>query len=150
MLLSLFFLNGMFAQEKSIKVFKEQKEKQIIIKECKRIKVKTFDGLKVSGRFKIIDEETILICNTEIKLNQIEKIKRDPMLISICTSTLLFYSSAVISVTGIVYTLTGNTAALLFIIPSSTASAYGVIKPPNILKGYKRTKKWKFIIIESK
>lgn len=149
MLLTLFFLNGIAAQEKSIKVFNKLNEKQIIIKENKRVKIRTFNGLKVSGRFKIIDHQTIIIGDKEIKLSQIKKMKRNPLLLAIGTRVFLFYTSAVLSVTGIVYAFTGCTAAFLLIIPS-TACTYGVIKPPNLLREYKTTSNWKYQIIESK
>ncbi|MEP1488523.1 MAG: hypothetical protein ABJK28_08850 [Algibacter sp.] len=148
--MSLFFLNGIEAQEKSIKIFNEQNAKQITIKENKRIKIRTFDGIKISGRFKIIDDQTILLGNKEIKLNQIEKIKKNPLMISICTSVLLYSCSVTLSVTSIaLYASTGDVAAFLLIIPS-TGFSYAGMKPPNILKGYKTTSNWKYKIIESK
>ncbi|MDO5970643.1 hypothetical protein Q4Q35_12570 [Flavivirga aquimarina] len=150
MLLSLFFLNNIAAQEKSIKVFNEQRAKQITIKENKRIKIKTFDGIKVSGRIKIIDDQTILLGNKEIKLSEIEKIKRNPLIISICSSVLLYYCSAALSITSItLYAFSGDASAFLFIIPS-TAFGYAGMKFPNILKGYKTSSNWKYKIIESK
>ena len=44
LLLSLFFLNCLVAQEKAIKIFNEKTGKEIIIKENKRIRIKTLDG----------------------------------------------------------------------------------------------------------
>ena len=61
--LSLFFLNSLVAQEKAIKIFNEKTGKEIIIKENKRIRIKTLDGEKVSGRYKILDDETIILKN---------------------------------------------------------------------------------------
>lgn len=148
LLLSLFFLNCIVAQEKSIMIFNEKTGKEIIIKENKRIKIKTFYGVKISGRFKIFDNETIILNNETIKLSQIEKIKRNPLIISILTNVILYYSgTALISTSILLYAYTGDPLAFLFTIPA-TGFIYARDKSLNILKGYKSTGNWKYKIIE--
>ncbi|AMC10267.1 hypothetical protein Lupro_02910 [Lutibacter profundi] len=148
LLLSLFYLNCLVAQEKGIKIFNEQTGKGIIIKENKRVKIKTFDGVKISGRLKIFDNETIIVKNETIKLSQIEKIKRNPLIISIITNGMLYYyGAALIGASIVIYAFTGNATSFLLTIPAA-AFIYGGIKSPNILKGYKATSNWKYSIIK--
>lgn len=148
LLVSLISLNCLVAQESGIKIFNEQIGKEITIKENKRIKVKTSSGLKISGRFKIFDNETITIKSVNIKLSDIEKIKRNPLIISILTNGILYYYGAALAGASIVlYAFTGNAASFLLTIPSA-AFIYGGIKSPNILKGYKMTNNWKYEIID--
>ena len=65
--ISLFFVNLIFAQERVLKIVNQVSKKEIIIKENKRIRIKTIDGQKISGRFKIIGKETIFIKKKKIE-----------------------------------------------------------------------------------
>lgn len=66
-----FFLdNAVLPQEKAIKITHQTSKKEIIIKENSRIKVKTNDGKKISGRF-TIKENSILINYQELALTDI-------------------------------------------------------------------------------
>jgi small nuclear ribonucleoprotein (snRNP)-like protein len=146
--LILFFLNGLIAQEKALEIFDEITAKEIIIRENKRIRIKTFEGEKISGRFKIFDNETIILKNETIKLSQIEKIKKNPLVVSIITNGILFYCGvALIGVSVFIYAFSGDVASFLFTIPAAV-SIYGGIKSPNILIGYKATGNWKYEIIK--
>ena len=146
--LSLFFLNCLVAQEKAIKIFNEKTGKEIIIKENKRIRIKTLDGEKISGRYKILDDETIILKNQRIKLSQIEKIKKNPLGISILTNGVFYSGGAFIAgVTFFAYILGAPAAIFLTTIPAA-AFIYGRTKSPNILKGYKATGDWKYEIIK--
>ena len=146
--LSLFFLNSLVAQEKAIKIFNEKTEKEIIIKENKRIRIKTLDGEKVSGRYKILGDETIILKNQRIKLSQIEKIKKNPLGISILTHGVFYSGGVFLALIGFTFyvfegTEAGHAAAIL-----SLSIIYGGTRSPNILKGYKSTGNWKYGIIK--
>ena len=146
--LSLFFLNSLVAQEKAIKIFNKKTEKEIIIKEHKRIRIKTLDGEKVSGRYKILDDETIILKNQRIKLSQIEKIKKNPLGISILTHGVFYSGGVFLAFASLVSYLfdvpaAGHAAAIL-----SLSIIYGGTRSPNILKGYKLTGNWKYGIIK--
>jgi len=94
--------------------------KEIIIKENKRIKIKTSNGIKISGRFKIFDTETILIKNEKINLSQIEKIKRNPLIISIFINGVFYYFGAALAGASlVVYAFSGNATSFLLAIPSA-------------------------------
>ena len=156
--LSLFFLNCLVAQEKAIKIFNEKTGKEIIIKENKRIRIKTLDGEKVSGRYKILDDETIILKNQRIKLSQIEKIKKNPLSMSILTHGVFYSCGAFIALIGLLLydsasygddevsdreTLAGHASMIL-----SLSVIYVGTRSPNILKGYKATGDWKYGIIK--
>lgn len=144
---SLFFFNLIFSQERGIKITNQNSKKEIIIKENKRIRIKTIDGQKISGRFRIVENGTILIKNELIELKNIEKIKRNPLLISIVTNGLFIYvGSATIIVSIGVAGITGESSLLLLAIPAS-GMIYTGIKSPNFLKGYKKDSNWKYKLI---
>ena len=74
-LILLFNLNG-FAQTKGISLIHKNSQYKIFLKEGRRIKIKTLDGEKVTGKFTITDNQTIMIKNNNIKLDSIIKIKK--------------------------------------------------------------------------
>ena len=142
--ISLFFVNLIFAQERVLKIVNQVSKKEIIIKENKRIRIKTIDGQKISGRFKIIGKETIFIKKKKIELADIEKIKRNPLLVSIVTNGLFIYVGASIVIIGVaVGGITSQPYLLLLTIPGA-GMIYTGIKSPNLLKGHKKDSNWKY------
>ena len=104
LLISIFLVNFTFSQENIIKITNPHSRKEIIIKENRRIRVKTIDGQKISGRFKILNEQSITIKNRQIELLQIAKIKRNPLFISIVTNGFFIYTgTATIGISFISY-----------------------------------------------
>ena len=136
-----------FSQEKAIKIYNSDTQKEVIIKENRRIRVKTNSGEKIAGKFQIIDNQSIMIKNRQIKLADIEKLKRNPLLFSILSNTFLIYSgSLIVGFTTMIYALTGDAQALWFLLPGS-AMIYAGIKSPNIMGSYKVSKNWRYKII---
>jgi hypothetical protein len=122
-------------------------KKEIIIKENNRIRIRTVDGQKISGRFKIIGKETILIKNKKIELANIEKIKRNPLLVSIVTNGLFIYIGAGITIVGVaVAGITSQSSLFLLAIPGA-GMIYTGIKSPNFLRGYKKNSNWNYELI---
>lgn len=145
--ISLFFSNLIFAQERGLKIVNNISKKETIIKENKRIRIKTIDGQKISGRFKIIGKKIIIIRKKKIELADIIKIKRNPLLISIVTNGLLIYSGAGIAIVGIaVAGITSQPSLFLLTIPGA-GLFYTGIKSTNLLKGYKKDSNWKYELI---
>ncbi|WP_242206498.1 hypothetical protein [Aestuariivivens insulae] len=154
---SLVAFNSLIAQERGLSIYNDQESKSIIIKENKRIRIKTFDGIKLTGKFKIIDYETIHIKNRHIKLNQIEKIKKHPLVISILINGSLYWLGAAFFIGGVelaILAFSGGDGSGLLLAPvallimtPSPFLIYEAIKSPNILKGYKNTSHWKYEII---
>lgn len=144
LVLNLCFISLLFSQEKGLKIYNETLKKEIIIKENKRIKVKTLDGEKISGRFKIVDPETIMIKNKKIAFSNLEKIKRHPLALSVITKLFFYYyGTALAGASIVVYAISGDATSYLLTIPAALL-IYGGSKPINILKGYKKTRNWNY------
>lgn len=147
LLFSICLANLMFSQQASIKITNNTSDKEIVIKENKRIKIKTTDGKKISGRFQVEDENTILIKNERISFADIAEIKRNPLLVSILTSTTLIYLGAVTVGIGAIIGVFGESSGFLLAIPGA-AMIYTGIKAPNFNRKFKNDgNKWSFEII---
>ncbi len=143
----LFIVSVVFSQQKGIKITNIKTNKVVVIKEHKRVRVKTFDGEKISGKFTIIKKDVIKIKNKKIHFKDIEKIKRNPLLVSIFVKFVFIYTGAVILFfASISYAWSGLNFYNLLAIPGVAIIIYA-LKSPNFLKGYKNTKGWKYEII---
>jgi len=144
--LSLLFVNLFFAQEPAIKVTNPSSGKEVIIKDNKRIKIRTADGQKISGRFKIVDSNTIFIDNMPVELMEIHEVKRNPLLTSIFTSTFFIYGGALAIGFGSLIGILVDSSAYFLILPGA-GMIYTGIKSPNFNRKFKRDKNWTFDII---
>ena len=104
--LALFLINSSltYAKQNYIELTHFEKGKTKSIQEGKRIKINTLSGDKIIGKFRILNEETIVIKGQEIRLDSIESIKRKSALAGIIGTYLM--------VAGIVATPFGFAAAL--------------------------------------
>ncbi|RED49981.1 hypothetical protein [Seonamhaeicola aphaedonensis] len=158
LIFSLLVINSLVAQTIGLKIYNKQNDQEVLIKENKRIRIKTFDGLKLTGRFKIIDDETISIKKKEIKLSQIEKIKKHPLVMSILINGSLYYLAAGFIIGGVELAIlafsSGDASAILLtpvvvlIMAPAPFLIKGAIKSPNILKSYKSSEQWQYEVIE--
>lgn len=146
LLLGLFLLNQLPAQENAIKISIPTSEKEVVIKEDKRIKIKTVDGQKLSGRFKITDPHSVFVDNQQIPFSDIIEIKRNPLLLSIFSSSFLIYAGAITAGMGVLIGLFAEASGFLLIIPGAALTFAG-IKSPNVLKNYKAERNWNFELI---
>ena len=135
------------AQKRALEISNSETNKQVIIKENKRIKILTIDGQKLSGRFAIENEDTLLIRNQSIPFSDITSIKRDPLLLSIFTSGFLIYAGAITVGVGTIIGIFAESSGFLLAIPGA-AMIYAGIKSPNVLKNYKSDSNWSFKAIE--
>ena len=99
--ISLLFFNLLIGQHQAIKITNTNTKKEKIIKENKRIKLTTFDGRNIKGRFKVENNNTIAVDNIQIYLSDIEALKRNPLLTSIFTSGFLIYGGALTAGFGV-------------------------------------------------
>ena len=120
-------------------------KKEVVIKENRRIKIKTKDGQKISGRFKI-ENNSILINNQLIPLSDIEGIKRNPLLTTALTSGFFIFTGALTVGFGTIIGAFVNTRGFLLAIPGA-AMIFTGIKSPNFNKMYKKQKNWSLEII---
>ncbi|ARV08277.1 hypothetical protein BTO05_00965 [Winogradskyella sp. PC-19] len=145
-IISLFFFNQIIAQNQAIKITNINTNKEKIIKENKRIKLKTFDGRKIKGRYKIENNSTIVVDNVRIDLSDIDSLKRNPLLTSIFTSGFLIYGGAITAGFGFIIGILADSTAFWLVLPAA-GMIYTGIKSPNINKNHKTDKGWKFEII---
>ncbi len=141
----LLFVNLVAAQENAIKISRQSSDKEIIIKENKRIKIRTTDGQKISGRYRI-EGQTIVLKDQIFELKDIEAIKRNPVLVSIFSTGFLIYGGALVAGLGAIIGTFVNPAAYLLIIPGA-AIIYAGIKSPNFNKNYEQEDDWTYTLI---
>ena len=143
---TLLFVHTVFAQKKAIKITSETSKREIVIKENKRVKVRTLDGQKIKGRLKIVDSQTILVQDQEIDLANILQIKRNPLLLNLFTGGVLIYTGTIVAGFGAIIGIFIDSAGY-WLIPPGLALIAGGTMTPNINKAYKKPKKWNFEII---
>ena len=92
-----------------------------------RVKIKTTDGKKISGKFKIIDNHSISMKNGNkiIKLTEIAKIKRNPLFLHVLNATAIlgggFVVAFIIAYTGgSILPVAATTITETIIAPSNT------------------------------
>ena len=134
------------AQKQALEISNSETNKQIIIKENKRIKIMTTSGQKISGKFTIKDQNSMLIRNQTIHFLDIASIKRDPLVLSIFTSGFLIYAGALTVGIGTIIGIFVESSGFLLAFPGA-AMIYGGIQSPNVLKNYKRATNWSFKVI---
>jgi hypothetical protein len=136
------------AQVKALKINHPNSERTIVIKENKRVIVRTKTGEKVKGRLMFVNDEAISLKGQEILLADIVKIQHNPLLLAIIVDGLLFYTAGGIMGVGILISAFGGTAgsALYFIIPAA-AVVYGGKASPKFTKGYKTYKGWSYEVV---
>ena len=143
--LFLFLSCILIAQEKAIKITKPNSDKEIIIKDNKRIKIKTIDGRKVSGRVKI-QNQSIMLDNETFEFEDIVEMKRNPLLTSILTSSFLIYGGALAVGFGALIGVLVDSTAYWLILPGA-GMIYAGIKAPNFNRKFKNDGSWTFEII---
>ena len=147
LIFSSLFFNVAIGQTNALIMTNSNTNKEKIIKETKRIKLKTVDGLKIKGRFKIENDSTISMDNVPINLSDIAALKRNPLLVSLFTSGFLIYGGAITAGFGVLIGVLVDSTAYWLIIPAA-GMIYTGIKSPNFNKNHKTDKGWKFEIIK--
>ncbi|MES2543936.1 MAG: hypothetical protein V4548_03560 [Bacteroidota bacterium] len=146
LIFSLLFISLCFSQENCIKITNEVTQEESIIKENKRIRILTVDGKKLSGKFSIVDGNSIKIKNTVINLDSIVKLKRHPLLLSIATDGLLIYiGTGVVGLSLLATVFTQDKAYALLSVPGILLIHAGC-KGVNVLGSYKTKQNWKYEI----
>lgn len=145
LIFALFITSTIFCQNAGIKITNQASKKEILIKENKRIKIKTMDGEKISGRFKI-ENNSILIKGKQINITDIAHIKRDPLFVSIVSSGLLIYGGSIGLGTAAIVGIFLQRSAFLLALPAA-GMIYTGIKSPNFNRKFKNNGKWTLDII---
>lgn len=124
---------GVSGQGQYLQILSPKDQKELIIKEGRRIRVLTDTGMRIAGRLFIKDPQTIIIKGREIPLVQIEKIKRDGLLYHVITGAVIFLTTSIATVV-IYYTYSQDLSVIVLF-----GGVYGILKTPNIMRGYKRS-----------
>ncbi len=133
-------------QNKALKINSTSSSKEKIIKENKRIKIKTIDGLQLKGRFKTVGESFIIIDDVKVDLQHIRELKRNPQLISIITTASLVYLGTLTAGLGILIGALSDSTAFWLTLPGA-AMIYLGLKSPNLSKKHSIKKGFKLEII---
>ena len=148
LLVFFFCITASFAQKKEIKITNSLTKKERHFKENLRIRVVTNEGKRITGRFRVIDNETIHIKKHTIHLADIKKIKRHPVAMSIFThSGAIAFASGFFIGTAVASSFNNNEGILYANIPVAAGVSYHLIKGPNILKGFKKSENWEYEIL---
>lgn len=141
-----------WGQEKKLVISNTSQQKEIVFLEGTRVRVKTLDGSKISGKLEFIDDQTILIRGEPIQITRIEKIKRNPLTLSIINKGVFGglsaagITSAVLIVVGAIY-VDALLIALLPVVAVPTMVALLLFRySPNPLYGFKMNKGWSYTI----
>ncbi|WP_375577664.1 hypothetical protein ABWH96_11435 [Marivirga tractuosa] len=146
LLLSIFFANTLCAQEqKAIQITKENKQREVLIKENKRIFIKTVDGKEYSGRYSV-EQNVLIIDDEKIELTDIDYLKRNPAFTSILTSVVFVYGGIVTTTMGVALSILVNPNIFYLTIPG-LGLIYAGFQKPNFHKKFIAEKNWMFEIL---
>jgi hypothetical protein len=128
-------------EEKGVVLEKRNSATTAFLPENKRIKVKLLNGDVIAGKFKIVDDNTIVIREHFISLDSIAKIKRRSLISAIFSPLIIAYGVAFITVGVIGITVGGYAVLAAVLIP------YGIpmVLIPVISENH-RPQKWKYSI----
>ena len=134
-----------FSQQKAIEITNRNNGKTRIFRENQRLKIRTLDEKKHIGRLHFSDNQTILIGNQSIKIDSVQSIKRQPVVLGTLKTVVLIAGLATVSASLVAATKGGNNAFLLFVAGSSTTIGAGLMESINTNRS---NRKWTFKIVE--
>lgn len=129
-LVAILFSSLIFSQNAVINISNQKTGVTLILQEKSRIRIKTVDGKKITGRFQILNDSTLLLSGKEISLANIKKIKRNPLAMTIATDVILFVVGG--TITAVTAFSDGTEIAVLL----GTTTLGTMLLGPNFLKGY--------------
>lgn len=135
LLLAGFFLVvfSAFSQEKVLSISNSETGKVTVFKQNERVKVKTLHGGKIKGKLFIADENQIMIKNILIPVSNIEKIKRNPLVLNVLVSGTFFIIGAYGVLGGLVVLAWSGEALGAILLLTGAASITAGILSPNFL-----------------
>lgn len=145
-LLFLCVTNLGWSQGQALKITNQETQKEIIIKNNKRVKIVTSEGQKIKGRLAIVDDTTIFVNNQQLALSDIYEIKRNPLLTSILTSSVIIYAGALATGFGVLIGVLADSSAFWLTLPGA-AMIYTGIKSPNFNRKFSKDKNWSLEIV---
>ena len=146
LLITLLTMTPLLSQQQALRITRPEAKREYIIKENKRVRIRTADGQKVSGRIQFLGADKIVVKGTTYELSDIMSIKRNPLFFSIVTNGLLIYGGMVAAGVGAIIAALSDTTGLLLLIPAA-GLIYAAIKAPNFSRNFKTDANWNFEII---
>ena len=138
--------NGL-CQERVLSIVNNTVNKEVFLKEHRRIKVITEMGEKFEGEFSILNQNTIEVNGVILGLNEISTIRKNPLGLTIFLKANFFHMGAVTLVlSALLSGFAMNLSYFLVGVAVFAGGIYGGIKPPNLKKGYKTSDNWEFTI----
>ncbi len=144
--MSLFFAHSISAQIKAIKMTNQKTGKEVMIKHNKRVRLKTTEGKKLSGKIQIQENNSVVVMGRQIPLSDIAEIKRNPLATSILTGTGLIYVGGLTVGIAAIAGVFADSSAFLLIAPGAALIYIGA-KSPNFHKKYKNDGTWTYEIV---
>jgi hypothetical protein len=132
------------AQQRAIEITDRTSGKIIMIKENKRVKVKTVQGKTISGRFRIA-KDSVLIGKVKLGLNEMAEIKRDPLLTTLLLKGFFVYVGSVTIALGVVMGALVDSTAYWLLLPG-TGMLYLGMRPISIGKSRNRAQ-WNYRLV---
>ncbi|WP_010181814.1 hypothetical protein [Aquimarina agarilytica] len=129
-----FFSTDVFCQKQILKLTSHNAVREIIFEEGDRVRVKSSSGKKFVGRILFIDNTSISLKGKVIEIKDIEKIKKNPLLVTVPSSIISF------SAIGAGFLFGANSLdsdILPYVGLLSAGSMFAFYAPLNPLKGYK-------------
>jgi hypothetical protein len=142
--LSFNFLN---AQKRHLKITNDVSLEEVIINEGKRIRIYSNDGKKLSGKFNIVDDTSILIKKSKVAIQDIVLIKKHPLAQTLIGNVLLIGGGAAVALIGVAVADYAKDAFPLVLLIPAGGMIYMGIATPNIMKAYRKRDNWKYQIV---
>ncbi len=134
----LLFATSTFSQEKYLSILNSDSGKEMVFKQNQRIRIKTIQGGKVNGKLQIVDDEQIMVGNMVVPIINIEKIKRNPLLLNVLVSGTLFIIGIYGVLAGLVYIAwTGEVIGAIALFAGGVATFIAGILSPDFLPAAK-------------
>ena len=146
LLFGLFFVNLLFGQEPALKITHLKSQREVVIAENQKIKVKTSDGRKARGPLAIEGDSTISIKGELISLADIAELKRVNLWVPLLFGGALIFAGSFMVMGGLLAGVFLSTSNFLWIIPGSLCIGAGAVLP-SLLGIYKNDRRWAFEVI---
>ncbi|MEE4285096.1 MAG: hypothetical protein V2I31_03070 [Mariniphaga sp.] len=128
-----------FSQEKVLSISNSETGKVTVFKQNERVKIKTLQGGKIKGTLFIADDNQIMIKNILVPISNIEKIKRNPLVLNILVSGTLFFIGGYGVLGGlVVLAWSGEALGAILLITGAASITAGILSPnflPNTVIG---------------
>lgn len=147
LIFSLLFTSILYAQNNAIKITNMVTNEVITIEQNTRIRVKTVDGDKYSGLFTIQNDNSLRVDGHLLSLDQIEKIKRHPLLLNLAISIPIVYIGLITTGVGALVAAFSNEPALYALIVPGALITYFGFTGPNPLPAFKIVDDWHYELV---